>query len=82
MSPRNGRAMLLDLNLPQLQNLIKRDPPSYREEFLRQLRHFENSLEILKLKPSDENKEFGDICMFLAHVTSHPLILISLISIS
>lgn len=43
---RTGRAMMLELNLPQLQNLIKRDHQSYREEFLRQLNHFESSIEV------------------------------------
>ena len=31
----------LSSNLPQLQNLIKRDPESYKEEFQQQLRHFQ-----------------------------------------
>lgn len=66
-----GRAMLLDLNLPQLQNLIKRDPQSYREDFLRQLRHFESSLEILFLNPTGEiAKEFCELALFLAHVSA------------
>ncbi|PVU91998.1 hypothetical protein BB559_003904 [Furculomyces boomerangus] len=56
-------------NLPQLQNLIKRDPPSYKEEFLQQWRHFESSLGIFELKPEEEYKDFGDLLMFLSHVS-------------
>lgn len=40
-----GRAAsLLPLNLPHLQNLIKRDPESYRSEFLLQQSHFYSTL--------------------------------------
>ncbi len=63
-----SKAIQLDLNLPQLQNFIKRDPESYREDFLRQLRHFQSNLEILKLNPSNEVQNFGDLVLFLAHV--------------
>ncbi|KAK2563401.1 Protein SDA1-like protein [Acropora cervicornis] len=39
-------------NLPQLQNLVKRDPDSYREE----------------LDPSNENKTLGELAMFISQV--------------
>lgn len=62
------KADLLCSNLPQLQNLIKRDRSSYKEEFLTQLRHFESSLMIFKLKPDMSLSEFGDQIMFIAQV--------------
>jgi protein SDA1 len=65
---KRNRAALLPTNLPQLQNLIKRDPPSYREEFMQQWRHYESSLAIFQLKPDAEAKEFQDLVTFLAHV--------------
>ncbi|KAI9293060.1 SDA1-domain-containing protein [Neoconidiobolus thromboides FSU 785] len=65
---RRNRAVLLGNNLPQLQNLIKRDPESYKEEFLQQYRHFESSLSLFELKPDAENKELGDLIMFLSQV--------------
>ena len=40
------------LKLPQLQNLIKRDPEGYKEEFLMQKKHFESEVEIFKLRPT------------------------------
>ncbi|XP_055387301.1 protein SDA1 homolog [Condylostylus longicornis] len=55
-------------NLPQLQNLIKRDPDSYKEEFEQQYRHFLNNLEIFQLNPSDENKALYELVMFIAQV--------------
>ncbi|KAJ1848502.1 Severe Depolymerization of Actin [Coemansia sp. RSA 2708] len=55
-------------NLPQLQNLIKRDPRSYEEEFNQQLHHFEASLAIFELKPDEDAKEFGELIHFLAQV--------------
>ncbi|KAJ1906371.1 Severe Depolymerization of Actin [Coemansia sp. IMI 209127] len=65
---RRSRATQLLNNLPQLQNLIKRDPPSYQEEFQQQLHHFEASLAIFELKPEEETKDFGDLINFIAQV--------------
>ncbi|XP_013923174.1 PREDICTED: protein SDA1 homolog [Thamnophis sirtalis] len=58
----------LPFNLPQLQNLIKRDPPSYTEEFLQQYRHYKSNVEIFKLQPAKPNKELGELVMFLSQV--------------
>ncbi|XP_037026416.1 protein SDA1 homolog [Bradysia coprophila] len=55
-------------NLPQLQNLIKRDPESYREEFLQQYRHFQSLVEIFRLNPAQENKSLDELVIFLAQV--------------
>lgn len=55
-------------NLTQLQNLIKRDPDSYKEEFHQQLAHFETTLEIFNLNPSQYNKKLDEQAMFLAQV--------------
>uniref|UniRef100_A0A8C8C3I3 Protein SDA1 n=1 Tax=Oncorhynchus tshawytscha TaxID=74940 RepID=A0A8C8C3I3_ONCTS len=58
----------LPTNLPQLQNLIKRDPQSYTEEFLQQYRHYQSNVQIFKLQPDKPNKELADLVMFLAQV--------------
>lgn len=55
-------------NLPQLQNLIKRDPDSYKEEFLQQYRHFLSILEIFRLSPDKENKSLDELVIFIAQV--------------
>nr|XP_046232101.1 protein SDA1 homolog [Scatophagus argus] len=55
-------------NLPQLQNLIKRDPQSYTDEFLQQYRHYQSNVQIFKLQPDKPNKELADLVMFLAQV--------------
>ncbi|KAJ2882313.1 Severe Depolymerization of Actin [Coemansia aciculifera] len=65
---RKSRSENLLNNLPQLQNLIKRDPHSYQEEFVQQLSHFEASLAIFELKPDEEAKEFGELINFLSQV--------------
>ena len=39
----------LSANLPQLQNLIKRDPESYKEDFEQQYRFFQSSLQVFFL---------------------------------
>ncbi|KAG5456337.1 MAG: hypothetical protein BJ554DRAFT_3952, partial [Olpidium bornovanus] len=59
----------LATNLPQLQNLIKRDPASYKEDFLQQYRHYQSSLDIFKLKPDEEAKDFADLVTFIAQVS-------------
>jgi predicted patatin/cPLA2 family phospholipase len=55
-------------NLPQLQNLIKRDAESYKEEFTQQFKHYQNILEIFRLSPDKENKSLEELVMFLAQV--------------
>uniref|UniRef100_A0A8D8TFG0 Protein SDA1 n=1 Tax=Cacopsylla melanoneura TaxID=428564 RepID=A0A8D8TFG0_9HEMI len=55
-------------NLPQLQNLIKRDPISYKDEFLQQQRHFESLLSVFCLQPSKFNKSLDELIMFMAQV--------------
>ncbi|KAJ1821133.1 Severe Depolymerization of Actin [Coemansia sp. RSA 2599] len=65
---RKSRSANLLSNLPQLQNLIKRDPQSYQEEFKQQLHHFEASLAIFELKPDEEAKDFGELIGFLSQV--------------
>lgn len=55
-------------NLPQLQNLIKRDPESYKEEFSQQLRHFSSTLQVFELTPTEFNDNLDELIMFLAQV--------------
>ncbi|XP_005798693.1 protein SDA1 homolog [Xiphophorus maculatus] len=55
-------------NLPQLQNLIKRDPQSYVDEFLQQYRHYQSNVEIFKLQPDKANKDLAELVMFLSQV--------------
>ncbi|CAI5784819.1 protein SDA1 homolog [Podarcis lilfordi] len=66
MAGRNNNK--LPVNLPQLQNLIKRDPPSYTEEFLQQYRHYQSNVEIFKLQPAKPSKDLAELVMFLAQV--------------
>ncbi|XP_060567917.1 protein SDA1 homolog [Ruditapes philippinarum] len=66
MSDRNRNK--LPNNLPQLQNLIKRDPGSYKDEFLQQFRHYESNLQIFQLKPSQYSKTLDELVIFLAQV--------------
>ena len=47
----NRQGNQLPNNLPQLQNLIKRDSESYKEEFQQQLRHFNSTLAVFELSP-------------------------------
>jgi len=66
MSSRNRNN--LPNNLAQLQNLIKRDPESYTEEFSQQWRHFQSNLELFALDPSQPNEAVSDLVMFVAQV--------------
>ncbi|XP_066999106.2 protein SDA1 homolog [Anabrus simplex] len=55
-------------NLPQLQNLIKRDPASYREEFEQQHRHYQSLVQVFRLQPGQFSKSLDELVMFLAQV--------------
>ncbi|KAI5799985.1 SDA1-domain-containing protein [Geopyxis carbonaria] len=66
------RAGLVKLNnLPMLQNLIRRDPPSYREEFERQHGHYESQRAIFMSQPTSAHAElFAELIGFMAQVSS------------
>ncbi|XP_059524198.1 protein SDA1 homolog isoform X2 [Myotis daubentonii] len=66
MSSRNNNK--LPSNLPQLQNLIKRDPPAYVEEFLQQYNHYKSNVEIFRLQPNKPSKELAELVMFMAQI--------------
>ncbi|XP_072261611.1 protein SDA1 homolog [Pyxicephalus adspersus] len=68
MSGRNNNK--LPTNLPQLQNLIKRDAASYTEEFLQQYKHYQSIVEVFKLQPDKPNKDLATLIMFMAQ-TAH-----------
>lgn len=54
-----------------LQNLIRRDPPSYREEFLLQYRHYESQRAIFMSQPEgDSGETFAELVGFMSQVTS------------
>lgn len=65
MKPKNNNR--IPLNLPHLQNYIKKDPIAYEEEFRVQYRHYESVLQILMFNPSYFDKEFESLVIFLAH---------------
>ncbi|XP_055331704.1 protein SDA1 homolog [Paramacrobiotus metropolitanus] len=56
-------------NLPQLQNLIKRDPITYESEYTQQLRQFESFLKIYASNPNEDHGHFDSLILFLAHVS-------------
>ncbi|CAH1968389.1 unnamed protein product [Acanthoscelides obtectus] len=55
-------------NLPQLQNLIKRDPQSYYEEFMQQYQHLQNTIKVFYFSPQAPNKTLEDLMMFMAQI--------------
>jgi len=56
-------------NLPQLQNLIKRDRESYQDEFDRQWRHYQGKLEVFRLQPGQYSQTLDELTMFVAQVS-------------
>lgn len=54
-----------------LQNLIRRDPPSYREEFILQYRHYESQRDIFMSQPDgSESETFCELIGFMSNVCS------------
>ena len=56
------------MTLAALQNVLKRDPEAYREEFLQQWRHSESNLDIFRLQPADSSQAFQELVSFVAAV--------------
>ncbi|KAJ3990093.1 SDA1-domain-containing protein [Lentinula detonsa] len=65
-----GRSVLLTSNLPQLQNLIKRDPASYKDEFLQQWNHYNSIRLIFHLNPDEHAQHFRELVAFIAQVAT------------
>ncbi|KXN90447.1 Protein sda1 [Leucoagaricus sp. SymC.cos] len=65
-----GRGLLLTSNLPQIQNLIKRDPIAYKEEFLQQWTHYNSIREIFKTNPDEQAQNFRELVTFIAQVAT------------
>lgn len=65
----NGAKNFFATSLLQLQNHIKRDPTSYKDEFLQTYHNYESVLQVYLMKPSKPNKQLADLTLFLAHVS-------------
>ncbi|KAG5643900.1 hypothetical protein DXG03_009471 [Asterophora parasitica] len=65
-----GRGVLLTANLPQLQNLIKRDPIAYKEEFLQQWNHYNSIRQIFKIHPDEQAQHFRELVAFISQVAT------------
>ncbi|KAG9220635.1 hypothetical protein CCMSSC00406_0003734 [Pleurotus cornucopiae] len=65
-----GRGLLLTSNLPQLQNLIKRDPAAYKEEFLQQWNHYNSIRQIYLMNPNEHAQNFRELVAFISQVST------------
>ena len=70
-----GRGVLLTSNLPQLQNLIKRDPAAYKEEFLQQWNHYNSVRRIFHLNPDEQAQDFRELVTFISQVRTSVIVL-------
>ncbi|KZO93706.1 protein required for actin cytoskeleton organization and cell cycle progression [Calocera viscosa TUFC12733] len=64
----SSRGALLTANLPQLQNLIKRDPAGYKDEFLQQWNHYQSVMLIFEQRPDEQADRFRELVTFIAQV--------------
>ncbi|SCU79481.1 LADA_0B00958g1_1 [Lachancea dasiensis] len=74
---RKSRAAILPTNVILLQNLVKRDPQSYREEFLQQYSHYESLRDIFMLSAMENQSaddsnttQFVELVGFVSQVCS------------
>ncbi|SCU92447.1 LANO_0E00914g1_1 [Lachancea nothofagi CBS 11611] len=74
---RKSRAAILPTNVILLQNLVKRDPKSYREEFLQQYSHYESLRDIFMLSAMESQsaddtntRQFVELVGFVSQVCS------------
>ncbi|CAM9014610.1 unnamed protein product [Wickerhamomyces anomalus] len=64
-------AAILPTNIILLQNLVRRDPESYREEFLQQYAHYESLRDIfIASQASHDATEFAELIGFVSAVCS------------
>jgi hypothetical protein len=64
-----ARGVLLTANLPQLQNLIKRDPTGYKEEFLQQWNHYNSIRQIFQINPDEQAQHFRELVSFISQAS-------------
>jgi hypothetical protein len=57
--------------LLNLQTQISTNAKAYEPDFVLQLKHLENSLEVLKLRPGDENKPLVELLQFISRTSAH-----------
>lgn len=64
------RCAVLPTNIVLLQNVVRRDPESYHEEFLQQYAHYESLRDIFLMNPSasDKGTEFIELIGFMSAV--------------
>ncbi|OLL26564.1 Protein sda1 [Neolecta irregularis DAH-3] len=67
---KRSRAALLPTNLPHLQNLTKRDPLSYTEEFRQQWNHYLATLDVFLANPTENADSFAEVVGFIAQVAT------------
>lgn len=65
------RAAILPTNIILLQNVVRRDPESYHEEFVQQYSHYESLRDIFLMNPTaDQGSDFADLIGFVSAVCS------------
>lgn len=64
-----GSQSAAPVDLAALQNSIKRDPESYKDDFLLQLRHLEAHFDLFNLAPGDGHSGFAAQISFISQVS-------------
>ncbi|KTW28977.1 hypothetical protein T552_01608 [Pneumocystis carinii B80] len=70
MIKKKNRALLLPTNIPKLQNLIKKDPKSYKEDFFIQWRHYEAMRDIFIENTNEKSEDFLNLIIFISQMCS------------
>ena len=68
-----GTRVEVTLKLPQLQNLVKRDPQGYREDYDAQVRRLESECGILQLSPQFSISFFTNFVIYTSLEISNKL---------
>lgn len=69
---KRGRAAVLPTNIALLQDLVKRDPQSYKEEFKVQHQHYDSlrNIHLANPRAAQNQDEFAELIGFITHVCS------------
>ncbi|KAG5438672.1 hypothetical protein PCANB_002391 [Pneumocystis canis] len=72
MIKKKNKAFFLQTNIPKLQNLIKRDPESYKEDFFIQWKHYQAMRDIFIENMGEKNENFSNLIIFISQVKMCP----------
>lgn len=74
VAPKNSRYSMSERNLGLMMEIIRKDPESYKEEFMEQFEHYLHTMKLLHLQPQQHRMELQPLLesvTFLSGLAKH-----------